>query len=659
MGVRRASVLAIGIVIVLAFMASFANIQVPQLNYGNVQVGGGGISLPYSVLGLKSTYNETIILAPSIQDLEYVKGSYSNAPPPYYNLSNKSVPVFFNFSKPDSDLLSLFLDALAWNASEVTPKAYGDLLSIASSAYVNVTSYKDVTLQPFSLNAKDTENYSKWEIIIKYAKTFQAPDGFQPSWSYPPSDNVTVGSLNYRIINETSVQTEVNLTYTNKTYLYNELRQVKGNVVYVYEYYAMEVSGTAYLYANNTLIGSQSFDYTFYWQGGSESNTIHGYTNVPPGVSVEVYGSYQISTSAGYTSYQNTTNGTTYVYYIYYPEGPSVSTQGYTFYWYEYNVTLPLSVKVFNGTNPITYLNNNAYFNRNINFTLTYTVWSSSPQSYSEIVVTRDVIQVGNYTVTRTWNAGSAIIEPEPVTWQIGNAIYYYLDFSDQYNFASPPHWIFQNMTYNKSAAVSWFYLEQNASLAHALYSFIMKTINRSDLQYWKFEYFVLADEFVMYSFNTTNTVYNNMLELESFFENWSLVNASILNLSTWPKSKYFNGTLIFFNVSRIPTIYNSTIYFNVSGDYEVYLTDVYNGLYYHKWLKMPFGNEYYYSYPPLNKTIYFYLNSTNSSIPYVGETLGFETADYVPYIYYATFQKPTPVMEEITAIWNGTTWLA
>jgi hypothetical protein len=658
MDVRRASVLAIAMVIILAFMASFANIQLPQLNYGNIQIGGGGISSPYISLGHKYTYNKTIVLVPSIQDLEYVKGSYSDAPPPYYNLTNKSAPVFFNLSDPKSSLLNLFLNALAWNASKITPKSYGDLLSIASSAYVNVTGYKNVTLQPFPLNAKDTEDYSKWKIIVKYAKAFQAPSGFQPDWSYPPSDRVAVGSLNYRIINETSVQTEVDLTYTNKTYLYNKVTQVKGNVVYVYEYYAMEVSGTAYLYANNTLINSQGFDYTFYWQGGSESNTIYGYTTVPPGVSVEVYGSYQISTGAGHTSYQNTSNGTTYVYYIYYPTGPSVSTQGYTFYWYEYNVTLPLNVQVFNGTNPTTYFNNNAYFNRDINFTLTYTVWSSSPKSYSEVVTTSDVIRVGNYSVTRTWDAGSVVIEPDSVTWQSGNAVYYYLDFSVQYSFASPPPWINQSMTYNRSAAVSWFYLEQNASLAHALYSFIMDTINRSDLQYWKFEYFALAGEFVMYTFNTTDTVYNNTLELESFYENWSLVNASVLNLSTWPKFKYFNGTLMFFNVSRIPTIYNATIYFNVSGDYEVYLTDVYNGLYYHKWLKMPFGNEYYSFYPPLNKTVYFYLNSTNSSIPYVGETLGFVTAVYVPYIYYAIFQQPTPVAEEITAIWNGTTWL-
>jgi hypothetical protein len=276
--------------------------------------------------------------------------------------------------------------------------------------------------------------------------------------------------------------------------------------------------------------------------------------------------------------------------------------------------------------------------------------------------VTNDSIQVANYTINRGWDAGKANITAKPVTQKYGNTFDYLLDFNDTYNFTKPPYWVFQdNMTYNETASIRWYYLEQNASLAHALYVFINKTINETDRQFWKFEYFVLADEFVMYTFNTTYSVGNNTLILESFYENWSLVNASILNLTyllTKYDLKYMNGTLMFFNVSRIPEIYNASIYFNITNNCEIYLTDVYNGLEFPYWDKIPFGNQYYFFYPPENKTVYIYLNSTNSSIPYLGETLKFITANYIYNLTFATFQLSSGQTEEIISIWNGTAWI-
>jgi hypothetical protein len=225
--------------------------------------------------------------------------------------------------------------------------------------------------------------------------------------------------------------------------------------------------------------------------------------------------------------------------------------------------------------------------------------------------------------------------------------------------YSQSPSFITQKMIYNKYAAISWFYLEQNATLAHALYSYIMNTINKSDLQFWKFEYFVLASEFAMYTYNTTYSVFNNLLELESFYENWSLVSASILNLSAWPKLQYFNYQIMFFNVSRIPQIYNNTIFMNITGNYEIYLVDIYNALYYGGFNKVPFGNIYYYFNPLNNETTYFYLNTTGQHIPYLHETLYFTSANYIPYIFYAIFQYPPETQEEITAIWNGTAWVS
>ncbi|ACP45912.1 conserved hypothetical protein [Sulfolobus islandicus Y.G.57.14] len=659
MDIRRFSVLFIAIIIIFAFVASFVNLKVPQQN-SSIQIGsGGGSSGSYSVPGPKYIYNKTVTLSPSLQDLQYVRGSYSNLPAPYYNISPEAY-ILFNFSKPDNNMLNLLFDALARNASEIAPGPYGALLSIASSAYVNITNYKNTSLQPFPLNENNTENYSKWEIIIKYGKTLEAPNGFQSGWSYPPSDLISVNPPVYKIINETSVKTSVNVQYNEYTYLYNKYTHNQGNVTYVYEYYAMKVWGTAYLYANNQLINSQSFATTFYWYGGEYGpNYIYGTITVPPGVSKEVYGSYSIAVGAGYKHYQRTVNNTTYIYYIYYPTGPYSSTTSYNFNWYEYNVTLPIKVIVYNGSDPQTLINNKIYNSRNITAYFTYTTWSSDPIANSTTIVTYDHIQIANYTIERIWHAGNIEIIPLLNTQQDWNTINYYLTFNVQDNTVQPPYWISQKMIYSKSAAISWFYLEQNATLAHTLYNYIMKTINKTDFQYWKFEYFVLASQFVMYTFNTTSSVFTNLLELESFYENWSLVTANILNLSAWPKLQYFNYQIMFFNISRIPQIYNNTIFMNITGNYEIYLVDIYNALYYSGFNKVPFGNIYYYFNPLNNETTYFYLNTTGQHIPYLHETLCFTSANYIPNIFYATFQYTAAVKTEIIAIWNGTVWVS
>jgi hypothetical protein len=658
MDIRRFSVIFLAIIIIFAFVASFVNLKVPQQN-SSIQIGsGGGRSGSYSVPGPKYIYNKTVTLSPSLQDLQYVRGSYSNLPAPYYNIS-KYAYILFNFSKPDNNMLNLLLDALARNASEIAPGPYGALLSIASSAYVNIINYRNTSLQPFPLNPNDTENYSKWEIIVKYGKTFEAPNGFQLGWSYPPSDYIVVNSPVYQIINSSSVTTSVYVKYNEYTYLYNEYNITQGNVVCVYKYYAMNVYGTAYLYINNKLAGTQNFDYIFYWWGGSYSNTIYGDTIIPPGVSKEVYASYSIYTQPGFNEYQQEEGNMTYIYYIYYPEGPYSSTDNYQFNWYEYQVTVPIHVVVYNGTNPQTAIDNKMYSSRNFTAYFTYTTWSSDPQSNSTNVITHDYIQVVNYSIERTWDAGSAKIIPRLQTQISGNVINYYLTFNVQSDLVQPPPWISQKMLYNKYAAISWSYLEQNASLAHALYSYIMNTINKSDLQFWKFEYFIVASEFVMYTYNTTYSVFNNLLELESFYENWSLVNANILNLSVWPNLEYFSNLLMFFNVSRIPPIYNNTIFYNITGNYEIYLVDVYNALGYSQFNKVPFGNEYYFYDPETNQTFYFYLNTSMLPIPYLHETLCFTSANYISGIFYATFQYTAVTKTEITAIWNGTAWVS
>ena len=690
MDIRRFSVLFIAIIIILAFVGSFANIKVPQ-NTSTIQIGsGGGSEGSYSVPGPKYIYNKTITLAPSLSDLQYVRGSYSNLPAPYYNISPEAY-ILFNFSTPSSNMLQLLLNALAWNASIVGPGPYGALLSMASSAYVNIINYKNTTLQPFPVNANDTENYSKTEITVKYAKDFQAPSSFQPSWSYPPSDYIVVNPPVYKIINSYTLKTLVSVTYHlgNLQLVGQGQSQQRGTyydpctgseVSYTYRnyyyYYAQEInySIVVYLDQNGTIsqIANVTGSKEIYWdQTGVLGGIYQGSAIVPPGVSKQYNATAEIryypgsSSVSYYRGFSCKQGNYTYFFGIYegsrtsyYPRF-SENIKNYTFNWYEYNVAFPIKILVFNGTNPQTSINNKVYNSRNITTHFSYTIWSSDPIANSNAIVTYDHIQVANYTIERKWYAGNIEIIPQPDTQTLGNTINYYLTFNVQDNTVQSPPWIFQKMTYNKNAALSWFYLEQNATLAHVLYSYIMNTISQQDEQFWRFEYFDLISEFVMYTFNTSYSAWNNLLELGSFYLNWSMTPAKLLELNGWPNVSYETGQLLFFNVSRIPEIYNGSVYLNVTGNNQVYLVDVYNALDYPQWDRVPFGNMYYYFDQLTNKTIYFYLNTTGQHIPFIHEPLYFESANYIPYIFYATFQYTASEKTEIISIWNGTAWVS
>ncbi|WP_338601344.1 hypothetical protein V6M85_13845 [Sulfolobus tengchongensis] len=680
MDIRRFSVLFIALIIIIAIFNSFRNIQNIQQNY-NISINTNTIeteNLPstyYSYI-----YNKSIYLSPNINDLKYVYASFADVQPPNYTLDvqNYKIPIFFNLSVRNVSLLSLLINYLSRNASMITPYAYGGLLSIASSAFMNITNQSSVIITPLPLNANDTENYSKFEIIIIYAKNFKPPASFQKGWSYPPNDNITWGPLSSEIVNTYTLTAYVIITYSINYFLassnshgslscpgdhrYNYL-YYDANVYYAFYYYVNE-NGSTSLYA--VVSNTQTIPYT----GGTIGPVTESTTAAVPGNSINV------QATAGLTFIENETETIQKIYrscnesnqtiagnaynitYKYYPILSSITNISNTYIFYEYNVTLPLQITVFNGTNPTTHIYENSthainFGARKINVNISYLVWSSAPEIYSIKIKTNDTINITTLYINRQWDAGILNIIPNDVVQTSGSSYYYYLDFSIESNIVkSPPTWIDEKMIYNKYAAIDYFYLEQNASLATTLMNYIKDTINQSDMQYMKFEYFVLASQYVMYAFNTSIEAWNNLLELESMGNiSWALVNAKILNLSTYPNLRYISGLLQFYNISRIPEIYNSSIYFNISGNNEVYLVDIYNA-YYEQWDRIPFGNPYSFG------NISFY-TFQNTSIPYVGEEIYFYNADFIPEIIYAIFSYSNPSIAEITAIWNGTAWIS
>ncbi|WP_230951081.1 hypothetical protein, partial [Sulfolobus acidocaldarius] len=245
-----------------------------------------------------------------------------------------------------------------------------------------------------------------------------------------------------------------------------------------------------------------------------------------------------------------------------YPSSPYITTQGNVYNWYEYDVYPAVIVIVNNGTNPVTLFANKLYTSRQITTTISFMdIWSSKSYQNATSIITYDTLNVGNYSVSRIWHAGNIVLTAQQYLQQSGNTYNYYLSFNLIKDVTEPPTWIYQKMPYNPYATQGWYYLEQNATLANALMRYVNQTMNSTDVQYKYFEYFTLASEFASYTFNTTYSKFANTIELESFYDPWVLMNVQILDISKLPNAiQYFPGQLMFFNVSRIPAVYNACL---------------------------------------------------------------------------------------------------
>jgi hypothetical protein len=523
-------------------------------------------------------------------------------PVPYYSL----LPTIINSSSltvcdPEHVLISIpngtptllnIIRILSMNASEVTPSAYWKVADLGGF-YVNQQFGKNVTyyIAPLPFNANGSQpKFGLTKLILDYYAFFPY------IVTYPPSDKVIVNSPVYKIINETSVKTSVNVQYNEYTYLYNEYNITQGNVTYVYEYYIMEVVGTAYLYANNQLINSQNFNYIFYWWGGNYSNTVYGDTVILPGVQKQVYGSYSVYSGPGYYTYTVQNGNKTIVYNIYYPTGPYSSTTSYNFNWYEYNIVLQIKVQVFNGSNPITYVNNDTYYNRTINATVSYTTWSSLPHSYIVVIKTFDNIKYGNFTIIRRWNAGFVQIIPLPDTQISGNNIDHYLTFSALSKIAKQPEWVFnhtpEDEIYNENYANEYGELVYYYTLYKFLYQLVQNNTIPYYYSYIKWEVDILANEIALNmtingcSYSTSFNPY--LTALLNGKGNQSLVAMQPVLIDSWGMYYHvFNGTYNVKNSNNwvysiiygftIPQIWlNSTPYIVINNGTNVtaYLTD-------------------------------------------------------------------------------------
>ncbi|BFI75386.1 hypothetical protein [Sulfurisphaera ohwakuensis] len=353
------------------------------------------------------------------------------------NLTNDSNLKVFISNGAGNPLKQEILQLLAYNATQIAPGPYWAVADLAGALQPTNIVYRE-----YNVSVYNGTNITLYHVKLSF---FNASPY---NTTYPPSDNVTVFNPDYKIINKTSVKTNVSIYYIYQYYLYYNNSYRIGNDIYEYYYYNENVSGTAYLLANNNIINSTSFKTTFYYYGGSYTENVTGYTEVPPSVEKLVYAVFALSATGKEDSYNYTQGNYTYYVYIYYPSVPNVSVKSFTFNWYEYLVVVPLRIIADNGTAPITLVGNQTYTGRIININFTFTVWSSDPINYtSSKIITYDIIKIVNYSIKRSWIAGYIVITTSAYEQKSGNTINYYLKIQvNTNNIAKQPNWVFHHI---------------------------------------------------------------------------------------------------------------------------------------------------------------------------------------------------------------------
>ncbi|QXJ27122.1 hypothetical protein J5U23_02904 [Saccharolobus shibatae B12] len=470
--------------------------------------------------------NYTVVYsAPNISTLLEVPASL---------LSNYTIQINGN-----SNLLAVLLKALSLNASEISPEDYQKFLQIASVLYSHVTNYSPTPI----IN----------NVIIFIPSNVTFPTSFPTDWSYPPSDLVTLNSPVYSIIDMYPVTLTMSVTYSTNMYLAHSSTSQNGNQTIINRYYGMKVWGTVYLLANNNVIASNNFQISYeavpnyelpYPGAPIYQNTfqISGDINVPPGVPETVYLQYTITAY----QYTKTTTSGNVTYINHYPTDPSFNYQEKTYNWYDYSITIPITIEVFNGTNPTTEVGNNIYNTRDISTYFSYTTWSSEPQPNSTIITTYDHINIVNYSIKRTWNAGSIEVIPQEYTQQNGNTINYYLSFNVQNNLVQPPSWIYQKMNENVTVKEEWYNFLNLVAFAYTLYHLANGNLTAYD-------YYVSMATF--YNGNSTSgyyKMYNDSLTLFSVFSPWNITKGilDLTGVGVWNSIWYYVKGLQIINTS-------------------------------------------------------------------------------------------------------------
>ncbi|MFP3234669.1 MAG: hypothetical protein RXR08_13795 [Sulfolobaceae archaeon] len=189
MDIRRFSVLFIAIIIILSFLASFANLKVPQ-NTSTIQIGsGGGQNYKYNFNSEINTY--TVTLTPSLQSMNHINASDVFQEPDGGTL--------FELNNGSTTLFDAFKYLIQLNATEITPAAYSKLLAILAALcpqYYYSYIYSYIDLVPPNIN--NTYNMTNYQIKVNYPYIFNWPVSYKRALEaiFPKGVSITYNNTN-------------------------------------------------------------------------------------------------------------------------------------------------------------------------------------------------------------------------------------------------------------------------------------------------------------------------------------------------------------------------------------------------------------------------------------------------------------------------------
>jgi hypothetical protein len=150
-------------------------------------------------------------------------------------------------------------------------------------------------------------------------------------------------------------------------------------------------------------------------------------------------------------------------------------------------------------------------------------------------------------------------------------------------------------------------------------------------LDYYKFEYFVLVSEF-------SGQNLDQFIELASYNLTWNILSVQRYNFTLQKYIQYYSIGIV--NISLAPLFYlNSTSYFNISGNYPVYVIDT-------AYSPLAFGNCFRFN----NINIYQY---NGQVFPEVNEEISLTQGFFIPEIYWATIAPYKTYNAQIISVYQ------
>lgn len=397
---------------------------------------------------------------------------------------------------------------LSLNATQISPEAYWTIANLAGF-FLNYSIGKNFSL--YTLIPYYYDNQSNQPDINEIYLNISDFYAFPYFISFPPSDNISY-NFSYNVIDSISFQSFATYYFSNITWHLNKVSE--HEYIFYYTAYFNILKYVIFNGSNLYYVGSSSYLITAKPSEVSP-NTITTFTSF-------IFNGYNISLPIIFNLSVNSIvvkkdNDSVKLIFPSYP--PTVSPRFYKYIFYEYNVSIPMRIQVYNGSSPLTEILINGKIvhstlgDKIFTTTLFNYVWSLNATTLNISVITLDNIRLGDHIVYRNWSAGYLLIKPRIYTTSsVDNNVVdicYNLAFSVYDNLGkSLPKWVFNHVSfyeiYKNNYADNYlqyigYYYGLNELLNQILKNF---TSNSSYINYSNWELLLLAAQIGLQVYN-------------------------------------------------------------------------------------------------------------------------------------------------------------